>query len=360
MEGLGIKEVTDIDTQIPFLLYHSDDHKVYVRVLLQNETIWLPQKLIAELFQTTVDNVSLHLKNIYSDGELIQSATSEDFSVVQNEGGRAINRKLKFYNLDAIIAVGYRVNSKRATQFRIWSTEILKEYIKKGFVLDDERLKQGKQIFGQDYFQELLERIRSIRASERRIYQQITDIFAECSIDYDPLSDITQNFYAMIQNKFHFAITGKTAAEIINAKANHNAPYMGLLTWKNAPNGRILSTDVTIAKNYLSEPEIKKLERTISGFFDYIENIIERRIQMTMQNMVESVDKFLSFNEYKLLLGRGKISKERADQKALAEYKTFNKTQIIESDFDKLIKQEAAEELKQLQKQIRAKSGKER
>lgn len=324
--------------ETPFLLYAGDDEKVHVQVLIHADTLWLPQRLMAELFQTTTDNISLHLKNIYAEGELAEAATAEDFSVVQNEGGRDVRRKLRHYNLDAIIAVGYRVNSKRATQFRIWATQILKEYIKKGFVLDDERLKQGRQVFGEDYFQELLERVRSIRASERRIYQQITDIFAECSVDYDPRSDITQNFYAMVQNKFHYAITGQTAAEIIHGKADHTAPHAGLFTWKNAPHGRILASDITVAKNYLTEPEIKRLERTISGFFDYIENIIENRVQMTMADMAASVDKFLSFNEYKVLTDKGRISKTRADQKALAEYAEFNKTQKIESDFDRVVK----------------------
>ena len=300
--------------------------------------IWLSQKSMAELFQTTSDNISLHLKNIYAEGELAESATTEESSVVQNEGNKTVQRKLRFYNLDAIVAIGYRVNSKRATQFRIWATQVLKEYIKKGFVLDDDRLKQGAHTFEQDYFKELLERIRSIRASERRIYQQITDIFAECSTDYDPKAETTQHFYAMIQNKFHFAITGKTAAEIIHHNANSNSPCMGLSTWKHSPNGRILPSDVTIAKNYLGEADIKRLERTISGFFDYIENIIENHIHLTMQYMAESVDKFLSFNEYKVLHGKGSISKTEADHKALAEYKVFNKTQPIESDFDKTLK----------------------
>lgn len=322
----------------PFLLYAGDDEKVHVRVLIHAEMLWLPQRQMAELFQTTPDNIGLHLKNIFAEGELTESATTEDFSVVQNEGGRTVRRTLKHYNLDAIIAVGYRVSSKRATQFRIWATQILNEYIRKGFVLDDDRLKQGKQVFGEDYFQELLERVRSIRASERRIYQQITDIFAECSVDYDPKSDITQNFYAMVQNKFHFAITGQTAAEIIDAKADRNAPHMGLLTWKNAPNGRILASDVTVAKNYLTEPEIKRLERTISSFFDYIENIIGNLVQMSMADMVKSVDKFLSFNEFEVLTHKGHVSKMQADQKALSEYAEFNRTQKIESDFDRVLK----------------------
>lgn len=322
----------------PFLLYAGDDEKVHVRVFIHAETLWLPQRLMAELFQTTPDNIGLHLKNIYAEGELAESATAEDFSVVQNEGDRAVRRTLRHYSLDAIIAVGYRVSSRRATQFRIWATQILNEYIRKGFVLDDDRLKQGKQVFGEDYFLELLERVRSIRASERRIYQQITDIFAECSVDYDPKSDITQNFYAMVQNKFHYAITGQTAAEIIQTKADRTVPYMGLLTWKNAPHGRILASDVTVAKNYLTEPEIKRLERTISSFFDYIENIIENRVQMTMAEMAASVDKFLSFNEYQVLSHKGFVSKTEADQKALIEYAEFNRTQKIESDFDKVLK----------------------
>lgn len=325
-------------TEAPFLLYASDNEKVHVRVLIHAETLWLPQRLIAELFQTTPDNIGLHLRNIYAEGELVEKATTEDFSVVQNEGDRAVRRTLRHYSLDAIIAIGYRVSSKRATQFRIWATQILKEYIRKGFVLDDERLKQGKQVFGEDYFRELLERVRSIRASERRIYQQITDIFAECCVDYNRRSDITQTFYAMVQNKFHYAITGQTAAEIIHNKADHTAPHAGLLTWKNAPNGRILASDVTIAKNYLSEPEIKRLERTISSFFDYIENFIENRMQISMADMATSVDKFLSFNEYEVLTYKGNVSKTQADQRALAEYAEFNRTQKIESDFDRVLK----------------------
>ncbi len=336
---LGKQAITvNAGTESSFLLYAGDDEKIHVRILVHAETLWLPQRQMAELFQTTSDNVGLHLKNIFAEGELAEAATTEDFSVVQNEGGRGVRRTLRHYSLDAIIAVGYRVSSKRATQFRIWATQILNEYIRKGFVLDDDRLRQGEQVFGDDYFQELLERVRSIRASERRIYQQITDIFAECSVDYDPKSDITQNFYAMVQNKFHFAITGQTAAEIIHSKADHNAPNAGLLTWKNAPHGRILASDVTIAKNYLTEPEIKRLERTISGFFDYIENIIENRVQMGMAEMAASVDKFLSFNEYEVLTHKGRISRTEADQKALVEYAEFNRTQKIESDFDRVLK----------------------
>ena len=325
-------------TEAPFLLYAGDDGKVHVNVLIHAETLWLPLARIAELFDVQVPGISKHLKNIFDTGELSRKATVSKMEIVQTEGGRSVRRNIDYYNLDAIVAVGYRVNSKRATQFRIWATQVLTEYIKKGFVLDDERLKQGKRVLGEDYFRELLERVRSIRASERRIYQQITDIFAECSMDYDPRSDITQNFYAMVQNKFHYAITGQTAAEIIHGKADHNAPYAGLLTWKNAPHGRILASDVTVAKNYLTEPEIKRLERTISGFFDYIENIIENRVRMTMADMAGSVDKFLTFNEYQVLTHKGRISKTQADQKALAEYAEFNKTQKIESDFDRVVK----------------------
>jgi hypothetical protein len=326
------------DAETPFLLYAGDDEKVHVRVLIHAETLWLPLAQIAELFDVQTPGISKHLKNIFESGELTRAATVSKMETVQTEGGRQVRRGIDYYNLDAIIAVGYRVNSKRATQFRIWATQVLKEYIKKGFVLDDDRLKQGKQVFGEDYFQELLERVRSIRASERRIYQQITDIFAECSEDYDPRSEVTQNFYAMVQNKFHYAITGQTAAEIIHKKADHTAPHAGLLTWKNAPHGRILASDVTVAKNYLSEPEIKRLERTISSFFDYIENIIENRVRMTMTDMAASVDKFLTFNEYNVLTHKGRISKTQADQKALAEYAEFNKTQKIESDFDRVVK----------------------
>ena len=257
-------------------------------------------------------------------------------------------RQIKHYNLDAIIAVGYRVNSRRATQFRIWATNILKEFIKKGFVMDDDRLKQAENVFGEDYFKELLERVRSIRASERRIYLQITDIFAEISTDYDSGSKTAQDFYAMVQNKFHFAITGKTAAEIAHQAADHTAPNMGLTTWKNAPDGRILSSDVTVAKNYLKEGEIKKLERTVSGFFDYIENIIENRTKMNMKDMAASVDKFLSFNEYKLLKGKGRISRKRMESKAKAEYAEFNKTQAINSDFEKTVKSLTAKPTKKI------------
>ncbi len=321
-----------------FILYTAPNGEVELRVLLIDETIWLTQKSIAELFGVTPQSITIHLKNIYDSGELDEVSTCKDFLQVQKEGNRNVQRQTKFYNLDAIISVGYRVNSKQATQFRIWATQTLKEYIVKGFVIDDDRLKQGNAIFGKDYFRELLERVRSIRASERRIYQQVTDVFQECSIDYDPQSEITKNFYAMVQNKFHFAITGSTAAEIVYKKADSKKENMGLTTWKNAPKGRILKSDTGIAKNYLEEKEISQLERTVTGYFDYIENLIERRNTFTMQELAESVNKFLSFNEYKVLEGKGKISHTQAINKASKEYDQFNKTQKIDSDFDKQIK----------------------
>ncbi|MBU1934607.1 virulence RhuM family protein, partial [Patescibacteria group bacterium] len=321
-----------------FILYTTPSGEVKLEVFLQNETLWLTQKMMAELFACTPDNISLHLKNIYSEKELNEKRTSEEFSVVQNEGGRAVNRPTKFYNLDAIIAVGYRVNSARATQFRIWATQVLKEFIVKGFVLNDDRLKQGEHVFGKDYFQQLLERVRSIRASERRIYLQITDIFAECSIDYDPNSEVTKEFFATVQNKFHYAITGQTAAEIIHSHADSKKEHMGLTTWKNSPKGRVLSSDIKVAKNYLAEKNIKKLERTVSAFFDYIENLIENHQAFSMAEFAESVNKFLSFNEFRILGGKGRISMKKAEKKALSEYEKFNKTQKIESDFEKEVK----------------------
>jgi hypothetical protein len=327
-----------VDLSSNFVLYTAGDGKVKLEVYLQEETLWLSQKMMAELFEVDVRTINEHLQNIYKTGELLEDPTIRKIRIVQNEGTREVSREVAFYNLDAIIAVGYRVNSQRATQFRIWSTQILKEYIIKGFAMNDERLKQGKTVFGKDYFKELLERVRSIRSSERRIYQQITDIFAECSIDYNPQSEITREFFATVQNLFHFAITGQTAAEIIHEKADREKDHMGLSTWKNAPNGRVLAADVVIAKNYLQENEIKKLERTITGFFDYIENIIENRQSFTMTEFAASVVKFLSFNEYRILEGKGQISKKQADEKALTEYREYNKTQKIESDFDRSVK----------------------
>ena len=318
-----------------FILYNAPSGDVTLNVLLQNDTIWLTQKMMAELFDVGIPAINKHLTNIFESKELEENSV---ISILETTATDGKNYKTKFYNLDAVISVGYRVNSTKATQFRIWATKTLKEYIIKGFVLDDNRLKQGETVFGKDYFRELLERVRSIRASERRIYQQITDIFAECSIDYDPKAEITQKFYAMVQNKFHFAITGQTAAEIIFKNANAKKENMGLTTWKNAPEGRILKTDTTIAKNYLQEKEIKQLERTVTGYFDYIENLIERENTFTMESLANSVDKFLNFNEYKVLDGKGKISHIKAIAKAGEEYDQFNKTQKILSDFDKKIK----------------------
>ncbi len=318
-----------------FILYTTPSGDVKLEVFLLDETLWLTQKMMAELFGVDVRTINEHLKNIFDSSELIEDAVIRKFRITASDSK---SYDTKHYNLDAIIAVGYRVNSTRATQFRIWATKILREYIVKGFAVDDERLKQGERVFGRDYFKELLERVRSIRASERRIYQQITDIFAECSIDYAHHSDITKEFFATIQNKFHFAITGMTAAEIIHSKADKNKPYMGLATWKNAPKGRILPSDVTIAKNYLQETEIKKLERAISSFFDYIENVIENRKTFTMSEFTQSVNKFLDFNEFRILDGKGQISKEKADKKAIGEYREYNKIQPIESDFDREVK----------------------
>ena len=330
-------KLTIKDEMAEFLLYTTPEGEVKVEIFLHDETIWLTQKGIGNLFGKSKATISEHLKKIYADGELDTDSTVRKFRTVQIEGKREVERELEYYNLDAIISVGYRVNSRRATQFRIWAIKILKEYIIKGYAMDDERLKNGRY-FGKDYFRELLERVRSIRTSERRIYQQITDIFAECSIDYDPKSDITKNFYAMVQNKFHFAITGQTAAEIIYNSADKNKPFMGLSTWKHSPNGRILKSDTNVAKNYLEESEIKKLERTISGYFDYIERLIENRTTFTMEQLANSVNKFLEFNEYKVLDDKGKISHKQAEQKAFDEYDEFNKTQKIESDFDREIK----------------------
>ena len=321
-----------------FLIYKSENEDLFVNAYIKDETIWLTQKSMSELFGVNPQAITKHLQNIYNEGELEQAATCSKMEQVQDESGRVVRRETLFYNLDAIISVGYRVNSSRATHFRIWATKILKEYMTKGFVLDDDRLKQGETVFGKDYFRELLEHVRSIRASERRIWQQITDIFAECSIDYDKNSEITHDFYAMIQNKFHYAITGQTAAEIINTHADRTKPNMGLTTWKNSPDGRILKSDVTVAKNYLDENQIRRLERAITGFFDYIEDLIENEVTFTMEDFAKSVNEFLNFRRFNILEGKGLISKKDADKKAIAEYTEFNKTQMINSDFDKEVK----------------------
>jgi len=328
------------DQTTEFLLYTAPNGAIKVEVLLSNESIWLTQKRMAELFGVGVPAISKHLKNIFDSGELAEEVVVSILETTTEHGavaGLTQTQQVKYYNLDAVISVGYRVNSAQATQFRIWATQLIKEYIIKGFAMDDERLKNGRY-FGKDYFRELLERVRSIRASERRIYQQITDIFAECSIDYDPKSETTRLFYAHVQDKFHFAITGHTAAEIISLKADASKPLMGMSTYKNAPDGRVLKSDSLVAKNYLSEEEIKKLERAVSAFFDYIEGIIERRNTFTMESFAESVNKFLSFNEYQILEGYGSVSRKQAEQKAVAEYEKFNKQQRIESDFDREVK----------------------
>ena len=327
-----------MDKQLQFLIYNTPQENVKIDVVVKDETIWLTQKAMATLFDVQVPAINKHIKNIFEEGELSENTTVSKMEIVVNRGFRGeVIEAIDFYNLDAIISVGYRVNSAKATQFRIWATKTLKEFITKGFVLDDERLKQGQTAFGTDYFRELLERIRSIRASERRIYQQITDIFAECSIDYNANSPITKDFFAMVQNKFHFAITGRTAAEIIYSQADRNKQNMGLTTWKNSPEGRILKSDVLVAKNYLQENQIRRLERTVTGYFDYIEDLVENENTFTMQQLAESVNEFLNFRKFKILHDKGKISKNQAEQKASEEYNEFNKTQKIISDFDKHI-----------------------
>lgn len=321
-----------------FLLYNLPDESVSVKAIVKDETIWLTQKAMAELFDVGIPAINKHLSNIYEEGELSKSSTISNLEIVQTEGNRSVRRTPDFYNLDAIISVGYRVNSRRATQFRIWATSVLREYMVKGFALDDDRLKQGKTAFGKDYFRELLERVRSIRASERRIWQQITDIFAECSLDYDRNARITRDFYAMVQNKFHYAITGKTAAELIHDGADRAKENMGLKTWKNAPDGRILKSDVSVAKNYLDEKQIRQLERTVSGYFDYIEDLIERENTFTMEQFAASINEFLTFRKYEILPGKGSVSALTAKERAEKEYDIFNKTQKIDSDFDRQVR----------------------
>ncbi len=325
-----------MSNEFQFLMYKSAEENISVNALIKDETIWLNQKGMAELLGCSTDNISLHLKNIFADGELDKNSVTEKISATATDGK---NYATQFYNLDAIISVGYRVNSRKATKFRIWATSVLKEYMLKGFAMDDERLKQGKTAFGKDYFKELLERVRSIRASERRIWQQITDIFAECSIDYDKHSQITHDFYAMVQNKFHYAIVGRTKAEIVYTKADKTKKNMGLTTWKNAPDGRILKSDVVIAKNYLEEKQIRQLERAVTGYFDYIEDLIERENTFTMEEFVASVNEFLAFRRYDILRDKGKVSGKMAKEKATTEYMEFNKTQTITSDFDKAVNQ---------------------
>lgn len=332
----GIKiDPHNMKTELKFLLYDAPGSEANVQVVVEDETLWVTQKAMAALFDVDRSVITKHLSNVFESGELEKDAVCAKFAHTAADGKKYLT---SFYHLDAIISVGYRVNSAKATRFRQWATKVLNEYIRKGFVLDDERLKQGKATFGKDYFRELLERVRSIRASERRIWQQITDIFAECSLDYDKDAKETRQFYAMIQNRFHYAITGKTAAEIIYDSADHEQEHMGLLTWKNAPEGRILKSDVTIAKNYLTEKQIRQLERAVTGFFDYIEDMIERENTFNMAQFSESVDAFLTFRQYRLLPDKGRISKTAADAKAEREYDIFNRTQLIDSDFDKEVR----------------------
>lgn len=324
--------------EIQFILYNLPDNSGTVQAYVENETLWLTQKAMSQLFDVGVPAINKHITNIFQEGELSPEATISKMEIVQQEGNRQVKREQTFYSLDAIISVGYRVNSQKATKFRQWATRVLNEFIRKGFVLDDDRLKQGNAVFGRDYFRELLERVRSIRASERRIWQQITDIYAECSVDYDRMAQTTKDFYAMVQNRFHYAITGHTAAEIVHAGADHTKPHMGLTTWKHAPEGRILKSDVSIAKNYLTDKEIRSLERTVTSYFDYIEGQIERGNVFNMEQFAASVNRFLTFNDYKILPNRGSISAAQAKAKAEAEYDLFNPTQEIDSDFDKVIR----------------------
>lgn len=326
-----------MNNNIQFLLYSMPDDKGKIQVVIKDETLWCTQRAMAELFGVGVPAISKHLNNIYEDKELQKEATVSKMEIVQVEGTRKVKRTSEFYNLDAIIAVGYRVSSFKATRFRQWATKVLHEYIQKGFVMDDERLKQAKTAFGKDYFRELLERVRSIRASERRIWQQITDIYAECAFDYDSKSPTTREFFQMVQNRFHYAITGQTAPEIVFSRADHTKDHMGLTTWKNAPEGRILLSDTKVAKNYLPEKEIRQLERAVTGYFDYIEDLIERENTFTMEQFAASVNEFLTFRRYALLPDKGNISREQADRKAEEEYKLFNPTQQINSDFDKYL-----------------------
>lgn len=331
------KDQNPIEGEI--ILYTTPEGLAKVEVFFLNETFWLNQRRMAELFNVEVHTINYHLKEIYSSGELQEGATIRKFRIVQDEGGRPVSREVEYYNLDVIIAVGYRVNSMQATQFRIWATQTLREFIIKGFVLDDERLKQGSR-FGKDYFDELLERIREIRASERRFYLKITDIYEQCSMDYTRDVEITKTFFKTVQNKLHWAITGQTAAELIAGRVNSAKPNMGLATWKNAPRGKILKSDVSVAKNYLNEKEIKELERIVSMFLDYAENQAARQIPMKMKDWVEKLDSFLKFNEYDILTNAGKVSHEITRSLAEEEYTRFRvkQDQTFESDFEREIK----------------------
>ena len=326
--------------ELDFLVYTTPQSEEKVKVFVQGEMGWLTQKAMADLFGVKTPAISKHLKNIFAEGELDEKVAISILETTSQHGAmsdKTQNNQTMFYNLDAIISVGYRVNSSKATAFRIWATTVLREYMQKGFVVDDDRLKQGETLFGKDYFRELLERVRSIRASERRIWLQITDIFAECSIDYDKNADFAHEFYASIQNKFHYAITGQTAAEIIYDSADSTKENMGLTTWKNAPSGRVLKSDVTIAKNYLQLNDIRRLEREVSAFFDYVERLIEDERAFTMKEFVTSVNEFLAFRRFNVLKHNGRVTRDEAHKKAIAEYDIFNKTQRITSDFDRLL-----------------------
>lgn len=324
--------------ELKFLIYNTPDNSAMIDVVVKDDTIWATQSAIALLFGIDRSGIGRHLKNIFEEGELNEKVVSAEIAHTTPHGampGRTQEQMPKFYSLDAIIAVGYRVNSKKATAFRIWATNTLKEYMLKGFAIDDDRLKNTRTLFGKDHFKELLERVRSIRASERRIWQQVTDIFAEISEDYDKDSPVTKEFYATVQNKFHYAITGQTAAEIVHSKADRTKINMGLTTWKKSPNGRILKSDSEIAKNYLTETEVRRLERGVGGYFDYVEDLIENEQTFTMADFSKSIDNFINFRNWKVLDGKGKISHEQAMRKAHSEYDEFNKIQKIVSDFDK-------------------------
>ncbi|MDR2975736.1 MAG: virulence RhuM family protein [Streptococcaceae bacterium] len=324
--------------EIKFLLYSLENETGNIEVVAKDETLWATQKAMSVLFDVGIPAIAKHLSNVYESGELEENRTISILEIVRNEGNRKVSREVKHYNLDAIISVGYRVNSQKATHFRQWATNILKNYIRKGYLIDSERMEQGGTVFGKDYFREMLETVRAIRSSERRIWLQLTDIFAEISYDYDKNSELTKQFFATVQNKFHFAITGQTASEIIYDKADESKAHMGLETWKKAPEGRILQSDVIIAKNYLQEKQIRRLEREVSGYFDYVERLLEAETAFTMQDFAKSIDEFLSFNRYEVLEGKGKISGQQAKDKAISEYKKFNKTQKIVSDFEKDLK----------------------
>jgi len=335
--------------QSQFLFYTTPDGDIKIDVFFEGETVWLSQQLMAELFQTSIPNINMHIKNVFDEEELSPKGTIKKFLIVRSEGGRQVSRKVDFYNLDMIISVGYRIKSRIATQFRIWATKTLREFVIKGFVLDERRLKQGHH-FGKDYFDELLEKIREIRASERRFYKKITDIYAECSIDYDKNAPITQEFYATVQNKLHWAITGQTAAEIMAARANAEKKNVGLTTWKNAPKGKILKSDVSIAKNYLNDIELKHLNRIVSMYLDYAENQAERHTPMTMKDWVYKLDAFLKFNDYEILDNPGKVSAEVAKHLTEKEYEKYRIIQdrAFESDFDQIAKKYLKTERKTL------------